>query len=184
MTPSENINSYKLFQQLKLSKVYADNPKPVIVADNLRTPENMGAVLRLAANVGAEKVIFLKGDTEEMPRSWKIKKTASGADKKVSWKIIAQDELHENIPPDYLLVAIETAESAVNIYQTALPPKVAFIVGHEVFGISERVLNMADKIVYIPIPGVISSLNVTHALGIVAFEWLRQQFWTEGDDIK
>ena len=184
MTPDENINSYKLFQQLKLSEVYSDNPRPVIVADNLRTPENMGSVLRLAANVGAEKVLFLKSDTEEMPRSWKIKKTASGADEKVSWIIIEQDELSENIPPDYILVAIETAESAVNIYQTGLPPKVAFIVGHEVFGISERILKMADKIVYIPIPGVISSLNVTHALGIAVFEWLRRQFWSGEEEFK
>ncbi len=184
MTQNENINSYHLFQQLKLSELYGKKHRPIVIADNLRTPENMGSVLRLAANVGAEKVLFLKGDIGETPRSWKIKKTASGAEEKVSWKIIAQDELHENIPPDYLLVAIETAESAVNIYQTALPPKVAFIVGHEVFGISDTLLQRADKIVYIPIPGVISSLNVTHALGIAAFEWLRQQFWSDREATK
>jgi len=124
-------------------------------------------------------VLFLKGDTEEIPRSWKIKKTASGADEKISWKIIVGEELDKYLPPDYSLVAIETAESADNIYKSALPEKVAFIVGHEVFGISNSILKRADKIVYIPIPGVISSLNVTHALGIAAFEWLRQQFWNE-----
>jgi len=142
----------------------------------------MGSVLRLAANVGAEKVLFLKDDTDEIPRSWKIKKTASGADEKISWKIIPLDELEGSVPSDYRLVAIETAKNAVNIYDTVLPEKVAFIVGHEVFGISNKVLKIADKIVYIPIPGVISSLNVTHALGIAAFEWLRQQFWSKAPE--
>jgi len=135
--------------------------------------------LRLAANVGADKVLFLKGDTDEIPRSWKIKKTASGADEKISWKIIRRDELESSIPTDYQLVAVETAESATNIYDTLLPKKVAFVVGHEVFGISDAVLQVVDKMVYIPVPGVISSLNVTHALGIAAFEWLRQQFWSK-----
>ncbi len=177
MTQNENINSYHLFQQLQIDKIYDGKVRPVIVADNLRTPENMGSVLRLAANVGADKVFFLRQETEEVPRSWKIKKTASGADEKVAWKIIKPNELKEYIPSGFSLVAIETSEKAVNIFRTELPEKIAFVVGNEVHGISKPVLKMTDKTVYIPIPGVISSLNVTHALGIAAFEWLRQQFW-------
>ncbi len=183
MTQNENINSYHLFQQLQINKIYDGKARPVIVADNLRTPENMGSVLRLAANVGADKVLFLRQEAEEVPRSWKIKKTASGADEKVAWKIIKPNELKEYIPYGFSLVAIETSEKAVSIFQTELPEKIAFVVGHEVHGISKPVLNMADKTVYIPIPGVISSLNVTHALGIATFEWLRQQFWNNTNDI-
>lgn len=177
MTQKENINSYNLFQKLKLNRVYDNSVRPLIIADNLRTPENMGSVLRLAANVGAEKVLFLKDGTEELPRNWKIKKTASGADEKIEWKIISRDKLSDYIPSDFSLIAVETSENAVNIYQADLPEKVAFVVGHEVFGVHEAVMKMADEIVYIPVPGTISSLNVTHALGIAVFEWLRQQFW-------
>ncbi len=179
MKKNENINSYYLFQKLELKKLYQNRERPIIVADNLRTPENMGSVLRIAANVGAQKVLFLRSDTGEVPRKWKIKKTASGADEKILWEIISPDRLRHHIPDDFVLVAVETSESASNIFQTALPGKVAFVVGHEVAGISKEVLSVADKIVYIPVPGVISSLNVTHALGIAAFEWLRQQHWPE-----
>ncbi len=173
MQPKENINSYNLFSKLKPGDFYLNHARPVIVADNLRTPENMGAVLRLAANVGAERVLFVKHGYEQ-PRNWKIKKTASGADEKIKWQFISMDELKDLIPDDYRLIAIETAESANNLYKTVLPEKCAFIVGHEVYGIGEELLQMADDMVYIPVPGVISSLNVTHALGVVVFEWYRQ----------
>jgi len=176
MNSKENINSYQLFKNLKQDEIYLNKSRPIVVADNLRTPENMGSVLRLAANVGAGKVFFVKHD-DEQPRSWKIKKTASGADEKIDWSFVDINSLSELIPEGYKLVAIETAESATNIYETPLPEKCVFIVGHEVFGIGNELLAMADNIVYIPVPGVISSLNVTHALGISLFEWLRQRFF-------
>ncbi len=169
-----NINSFKLFSKLRLSDIYLKISKPVVVADNLRTPENMGSVLRLAANIGAEKVLFVKR-SDELPRNWKIKKTASGADEKISWQFVTFEELKEHIPVDYQIIAIETSDTAVNLYETSLPEKCAFVIGHEVYGIGEKLLAMAGKTVYIPIPGVISSLNVTHALWIVLFEWFRQR---------
>jgi len=173
MTSKENINSYRLFNRLKPGDFYLEHQRPIIIADNLRTPENMGSVLRLAANVGAEKVLFINNGVEQ-PRGWKIKKTASGADEKTAWQFIALDQLKDAIPDGYQLIAIETAESALNLFETKLPEQCAFIVGHEVHGIGEELLQMADETVYIPVPGVISSLNVTHALGIVLFEWYRQ----------
>jgi len=176
MNSKENLNSYQLFKNLKQDEIYLNKPRPIIIADNLRTPENMGSVLRLAANVGAGKVLFVKHD-DEQPRSWKIKKTASGADEKTDWSFVDINSLAKLIPDGYKYVAIETAGSATNIYETSLPEKCAFIVGHEVFGIGDQLMTMADAIVYIPVPGVISSLNVTHALGISLFEWLRQRFF-------
>ena len=174
MPHKENINSYELFKNLKSDRFYENHVRPIIIADNLRTPENMGSVLRLAANIGAEKVLFVKRVSEDY-RGWKIKKTASGADEKIKWHFINMDELQNNIPVDYKLVAIETAESASSLFETKLPEKSAFIIGHEIYGIGEELLSKADQTVYIPIPGVISSLNVTHALGIVIFEWYRQR---------
>lgn len=174
MGSKENINSYELFKNLKSDIFYKNHSRPIIIADNLRTPENMGSVLRLAANIGAENVLFIKSISEQY-RGWKIKKTASGADEKVKWQFINKDELQNNIPAGYHLIAVETAESSSSLFETKLPEKSAFIIGNEIYGIGEELLSIADYTVYIPIPGVISSLNVTHALGIVIFEWFRQR---------
>ncbi len=174
----DNINSYNLFKKLKINSVYDNISRPVIIADNIRTPENMGMILRIAGNIGAEKVFFINDNPGKEVRGWKIKKTASGAESKISWEIIPKKELFKKLPRDYELVAVETSEKADNIYFTKLPVKIALIVGNEVYGITNDLLKTANKTVYIPVPGVISSLNVTHALAIAVFEWYRQMINT------
>jgi tRNA G18 (ribose-2'-O)-methylase SpoU len=133
----------------------------------------MGSVLRLAGNIGAAKVIFIKDEEYPEARNWKIKKTASGADKKVQWEFCKSHELFDRIPVGYVLTALETTPSATNLFETELPQKMAVVIGNEVHGIEETLLKKAEKTVFIPVPGVISSLNVTHALSVILFEWLR-----------
>ncbi|PLX12307.1 MAG: TrmH family RNA methyltransferase [Marinilabiliales bacterium] len=170
----ENLSSYKLFKNLKTSEVYNSLSRPFIIADDIRTPENMGAIIRLAANIGANEVIFISNNTEQF-KPFKISKTASGSDKKVKWKTVNDFKTAMLcIPKNYTFVAIETSQKSENIYSVELSEKICFIVGNEVSGIRTEILTHANKVVHIPIPGVISSLNVTHALGIALFEWFRQ----------
>lgn len=168
-------NSYELFHdQLKLYSIYEKLSRPVIVSDNIRNPENMGAILRLAGNVGALQSLFISDKASTFKR-YKINRTASGASEKTDWKIIKANELMSSLPDDYTLVALETTSDANNIFKFDLPEKIAFLIGNEVAGIRNEVIKFATNKVYIPIPGIISSLNVTHALSIAMFEWLRQQ---------
>ena len=167
-------NSYKLFGEKGYHSNKPPFAQPVIVADHILSPMNMGAVLRLAANIHAAKVWFVY-DKDPGFRSYKIKNTSSGASEKTDWEMIEPGKLRDALPPDYDIVAIETTEDAQNIYDTPLPEKVVFIVGNERYGISENILKLAGRKVFIPIPGIISSLNVSHALGISLFEWLRQR---------
>jgi tRNA G18 (ribose-2'-O)-methylase SpoU len=134
----------------------------------------MGSVLRLAGNIGAEKTIFISDVAQDF-RLRRIKKTASTATENTSWEILDKDQLQAFIPADYQIVAIETSEHAQNIFDFQFPEKTAFVVGNERYGIRPEILKQAAHHVYIPIPGPVSSLNVTHALSIALFEWLRQQ---------
>lgn len=167
-------NSYQLFHdQLQFHKIYEKISRPLIVSDDIRTPENMGAILRLAGNIGALQSLFIS-DRAHTFKHHKISKTASGAADKTDWKIIQPNELLTNIPNDYSLIALETTSDAQNIFQFKLPEKVAFVTGNEVNGIRPEIIQHTINKVYIPIPGPISSLNVTHALSIALFEWYRQ----------
>lgn len=145
----------------------------VIVADHLSSPMNVGAVLRLAANLNVEKTWFVY---EQDPgfRSYKIKSTSSGASERTEWDYICPEKLSEVLPADYAVVAIETTDKAENIYSVGLPEKLVLIVGNERLGISEPVLQLATQHVFIPVPGPIASLNVSHALGVALYEWYRQ----------
>ena len=168
-------NSYQLFHdQLKLHSIYEKLSRPIIISDNIRSPENMGAILRLAGNIGALQTLFISDEVSTFKR-YKVNRTASGGSEKTDWKIIKTNEIITSIPADYTLIALETTTDAQNIYQFPFPEKTAFLTGNEVTGIRDDIIQFAAHKVYIPIPGPISSLNVTHALSIALFEWLRQQ---------
>jgi len=168
-------NSYQLFHnELKFHSIYEKLSRPVIIADNIHSPENMGAILRIAGNIGALKSLFISDKIQSL-KNHKINRTSSGGSTKTDWTRITTEELTTSIPDNYSLVAIETTFDAQNIYSFKFPEKTAFIIGNEVNGISDEVLQHAEYKVYIPIPGLISSLNVTHALSIAVFEWWRQQ---------
>jgi len=175
MSQSANNSSFDKFKHLKLAEIYQRISRPIIITDRLRTPENMGSVLRLAGNIGAEKTIFIS-DTAHEFRLRRIKKTASTANENTNWEIRNEDQLSTFIPPDYQIIAIETSEKAQSIFNFKFPEKTAFIVGNERYGIRPEILKQAAHIVYIPVPGPVSSLNVTHALSVALFEWLRQWY--------
>jgi len=161
----------KIFFSNNPQRESADNLKPIIITDNFSTPENIGHIIRLAANVGALKVVVL--GSENLRKS-KIKKTAGTAIDHIPLIFTTAAELRSYIPEEYTLTALETAEGARNIFNTSLPDKMALILGNEKYGISEEILKQCDLKVFIPMPGSVKSMNVTHAASVCLFEWLRQ----------
>ena len=141
----------------------------IIITDNFSTPENIGSIIRLAANVNASKVMVLGS---EACRESKVKKTAGAAigHVKVEWQ--SADSF--TIPEGFQLVALETVEGAKGIYECVLPHKLAIVLGNEKYGVSQEVLGKCDAAVYIPMPGAIKSMNVSHAAAVCLFEWFRQ----------
>ena len=73
------------------------------------------------------------------------------------------------------VIAIEQSEKSVPFDKTDYQFPIALIVGNETTGISKEVLEMADKIVELPMWGVNKSLNVMVSLGIVLYEVMKQK---------
>ena len=145
---------------------------PIIIGWRISAPENIGSMLRLADTIGGKKVYIVENYPEYALR--KIKKTAGESFNRVKLQFLKEDEWLLAIPPEYQLVAIETADHSHNIYRTSLPKKIAFLVGSEKHGIPAKILSEIDLTVHIPIVGECKSLNVTHALSIGMYEWIRQ----------
>jgi len=163
-----NIKSTDLFSQ----KIYEIKYKPILIIDHPKNPQNIGSIIRLAANVNAAKVIII--DQAPSFKDQMIKKTAASAYKKVEHIFVEPNAIHEYLPKDYTLVAIETSQSAQNIYESQLPEKIALLVGNERSGITTSILEHCSMQVYIPMFGITKSMNVTHALAVSLFEWIRQ----------
>lgn len=166
------LKSNDLFAHTEPESLYSHIPRPIVIADHLMTPDNIGAMIRLADNIGATEMCFLGKESEH--DLGKIRRAAASSRDNIRWYFSEETDLQKVTPIEKALVAIETADNATCIYDTQLPKDVAFVVGNERFGISEALLAQCDMVVYIPVPGPTRSLNVSHAAAVALFEWQRQ----------
>ena len=156
--------------------LYPLTPKdkaPIIVAVNLKTPENIGNIIRLAGNVGCRGVLAV--NEGEAPKISKIKHIAEVAGEMVDWHFCSFDDVWKLIPDDYIPIALETSENSCNLFEYRFPEKIALFVGNEINGIIPSVLEKINIHIHIPITGKIKSINVSHATAICLFEWVKQQ---------
>ena len=148
----------------------------IIVLDNIRSLNNIGAVFRTADAFLVEK-IYLCGITARPPHK-DIHKTALGATESVAWEyrertIELVEELHAN---DVKVISIEQAENAtmLNDFSIAKEQTYAVIFGNEVKGVSQEVVSKSDVVIEIPQFGTKHSLNISVSAGVVVWD-----FWAK-----
>lgn len=146
---------------------------PIIVADMLRTPENIGSLIRTAANIGIRRVVCIE-DEDVQFRESKIRKTACMAWDYVELIRTTPNNFKQYIPENYEMVALETSSISRNIYKTDLPRKMALVVGNEMHGVRMDLLTQCPIHVNIPMTGPATSMNVSHATCVALFEWVRR----------
>ncbi|OFX88261.1 MAG: hypothetical protein A2W99_09985 [Bacteroidetes bacterium GWF2_33_16] len=159
-------------KKLFIKNAEPDGNAPIIIAYQIKTPENIGNIIRLADNTGCKKVIIVT--TEKDIRRSKVRKTAGLSFDSMNWEICEISEIFNKIPLDYKVVSLETSSDSENIFAVMLPEKMAIIVGNEIVGIDNQTLNKSDLIIHIPLHGHNTSMNVSHALAVALFEWYRQ----------
>ena len=130
------LKSNDLFSKLAPETLFERVPRPILIADHLLTPDNMGALIRLADNIGASEVCFL--GREEEHRLGKVRRAAASSRDNIRWYFSEESDLHKIVPEGKTIVAIETANNATCIYDTQLPEDLAFIVGGESHGLSRN----------------------------------------------
>ncbi len=145
---------------------------PIIVAYLLKSPENMGHIIRLASNFGCKKLFFV-GD-ENVVRESKIKKVGGAAIGQINWSFVDEDSWMQYIDEDYQFIAIETSENSKCLTDIQFPEKVAFILGNEIYGLTNEVVEKCNLAVHIPMIGRVKSMNVSHACSVVLYEWVKQ----------
>jgi len=168
----EHIKSNTLFADMHAESIYEHIQHPVVIADNITSPDNMGALIRLSDNIGASEIVFL-GKREDIDLK-KVRRAAASSRDNIKWDFSTDTDLRKLVGKEKTIVAIETATDATCIYDTQLPENVAFVVGNESKGMRNEILAQCDMAVYIPVPGPTRSLNVSHAASVALFEWQRQ----------
>ncbi len=145
----------------------------VVVLDNIRSMHNVGAVFRTSDAFLIDKV-YLCGITATPPHK-EIQKTAIGAEKSVNWEHIPDaNELIAQLKKEgYQIISIEQAENSVrlNDYNVDTTQKYAIVMGNEVDGVQQSIIDQCDTCLEIPQSGTKHSLNVSVCTGIILWKW-------------
>lgn len=148
----------------------------IVVLDHVRSLNNVGSVFRTSDAFRVES-IYLCGITACPPHA-EIHKTALGAEETVDWKYFedtleAVDSLKKQ---GYVVCAIEQAEGSVMLDKHLLDKheKYAIVMGNEVKGVQQQVVDNCDVCIEIPQYGTKHSLNVSVTAGIVIWDFFKQ----------
>jgi len=172
-------------RQQKIKKIIDNRQEGVIVLENIADPHNAAAVWRSADAFGFQK-IYLVYSKEKAINPKKIGKASSAsANKWLSFKIFKNiDECYEKLRKDgYKIYATVLDKEAKEIRETRFcqrlqrgKGKIAIVFGNEHQGLSDEAIKGADEKTYIPMRGMVQSLNISVTAGIVMYEIDRQRF--------
>jgi tRNA G18 (ribose-2'-O)-methylase SpoU len=155
-------------------------PETHIILENIRSAQNVGAILRTSDAIGVSKVWMVGYTPAPIDRYGRpvpdLLKTALGAEQTVAWEqredmasLLA--ELKER---GFRVVAVEKKDGAKDYKQCELSGPTVLIFGNEVDGVSEEACERADDIISLPMRGKKESLNVATTAGIVLYRLLDQ----------
>lgn len=147
----------------------------IVVLDQVRSLHNVGSVFR-TSDAFRLNAIYLCGITATPPQP-EIHKTALGAEDAVEWKYYArtQEAVADLKSDGYEVLAVEQVEGSTMLQNLQLQSdkKYAIVLGNEVKGVQQEVVDMCDECVEIPQFGTKHSLNVSVTAGILIWEFAR-----------
>ena len=145
----------------------------IIVLDNVRSLNNIGSVFRTADAFLIEKV-YLCGITASPPHK-DIHKTALGATENVLWEYVnSTADIVQKLQTEGVSVwPIEQTEdsTSLDLFQPEPNKSYAFVLGNEVRGVSQEVIDICNKALEIPQFGTKHSLNISVATGLVIWDF-------------
>ena len=143
-----------------------------LVLDNVRSEMNVGSVFRTADAFLIER-ICLCGITPQPPKP-EIHKTALGAEESVSWQYYptALAAIKQLKADGYTICSVEQVHDSVSLEKFVVNSgqKIAIVLGNEVKGVSQEVVDASDLCVEIPQHGTKHSLNISCCAAIVMWQ--------------
>lgn len=140
--------------------------------DNVRSIRNVGSIVRTADGVGIELLVC--GGITPAPDHPSMAKTSLGAERTVVWRR----------RPDALAAAIECRDEGWRLWAIEAGPRaqslfearadvdgapIMLVLGHEVSGVDPRIVELCERVLFLPMLGHKGSLNVSVALGVAAY---------------
>ncbi|MDR1742820.1 MAG: RNA methyltransferase [Dysgonamonadaceae bacterium] len=153
----------------------ADKIPLTVVLDNVRSRNNIGSVFRTGDAFRVEEIV-LCGITSVPPNA-EIHKTALGAENSVKWTYYNEtlSAVRQLKKAGSIVFAVEQTENSLSLENIRLDKskRYAVVLGHEVHGVQQAVVDECDHCIEIPQFGTKHSLNVSVAAGIVIWDFFK-----------
>jgi 23S rRNA (guanosine2251-2'-O)-methyltransferase len=158
-----------------IDTAFGRNSAPLfLVLDCIEDPRNFGAILRVADAAGVDGVVFQSRRAAGIsPLAYK---TSAGAIEYVNLSEVVniKHALMKMKERDVVIIGAE-ADSESGLWDIDLKQPVAIVMGSEGEGLRQTVKGLCDITVNLPMKGMVNSLNVSVATGILAYEVIRQR---------
>ena len=162
----------KDLQRINIEEFKIAKKTPItIILDNVRSALNVGSIFRTSDAFLIETII-LCGITATPPNK-EIRKAALGSTESVNWKYAKNttEAVKQLIKEGYYVVGVEQAGKSTLLNKFKLPKKpIAVILGNEVNGVDQEVIDICNEVIEIEQFGTKHSLNVSVTTGIVIWK--------------
>ena len=162
----------KDLQRISIEDFKKSNKLPVtIILDNIRSALNVGSIFRTADAFLVERIV-LCGITATPPNK-EIRKSALGSTNSVDWLYSKNtlDYVNELRGNGYYVISLEQVEGSTMLDQFSIPYQpIAIVIGNEINGVDQEVIDICDQAIEIPQFGTKHSLNVSVSAGIVIWD--------------
>lgn len=145
-----------------------------VVLENVHDPHNVSAIFRTCDAVGVPKISMLY-TIEKFPKVSRISSASASKWIEVEKFDNTKSCIEALKKEGFSVYSSMLDKNAVNLYELDLTKKVALVVGNEHRGISKDIQKLSDKTFYIPMRGMIQSLNVSVACAVALYEAQRQR---------
>ncbi len=144
------------------------------ILEDVRSAYNVGSMFRTADALHLA-CLYLCGYTAFPPHRG-ISKTALGAEHTVPWEkhVKAVELAHSLQEKGMQIIVLEQTDDAVDFWEAPVHFPVCFVMGNEVIGVSEELVDLADLCLELPMAGIKQSLNVATAFGVLGYELARR----------
>jgi tRNA G18 (ribose-2'-O)-methylase SpoU len=143
-----------------------------ILLDSITSPENVGAIFRIADTFGVERLAIC--GTSHAPPHKRIHIGGRGSEKVVPFTYFADalTAIAQFRNEGYTIAALEITDESRSIRSVDFKKmeKVVLIAGSEKGGVAQQLLDVVDFAVHIPSFGICLSMNVATSVAVAAYE--------------
>ena len=151
-----------------------DYTQDIIVAlDDIQDPGNLGTILRTVDSIGLNQILVSKGTADSY--NPKVVRSTMGAIFRV--KIIECEDLEntlKEVKKHKFKLVVTSLQTEKSLYDINFDKKL-IVIGNEANGVEQKIQDLADEKIKIPMLGKTESLNASVATGIVLYEYVRQK---------